>query len=119
MQKRQTVVGGGRSQVESGGRRPDGFLRFPLQLSRGIQLLPRAHPVSYISMLRASSRLLSVSRHLLSPSIRPHLPPRAQSPIQTAAMSDLTNIFTPNACPRESYPISRSCLHHIDHISGS
>ncbi|KAL2824749.1 Endoribonuclease L-PSP/chorismate mutase-like protein [Aspergillus cavernicola] len=42
-------------------------------------------------MLRSSPRLLALSR--------PRLPSRLQLPIQTAAMSDLTNIFTPNACP--------------------
>ncbi|KAL4875508.1 Endoribonuclease L-PSP/chorismate mutase-like protein [Aspergillus karnatakaensis] len=50
-------------------------------------------------MLRTSCRLLSISRPLLTPSIRPRLGPCAQLPIQKAAMSNLTNIFTPNACP--------------------
>ncbi|KAL3430919.1 Endoribonuclease L-PSP/chorismate mutase-like protein [Aspergillus tetrazonus] len=50
-------------------------------------------------MLRASFRLVTVSHSLLSPSIRPHISPRVRLLFQTAAMSDLTNIFTPNACP--------------------
>ncbi|KAL4959475.1 Endoribonuclease L-PSP/chorismate mutase-like protein [Aspergillus stella-maris] len=50
-------------------------------------------------MLRISPRLLSVSRPLLTSSIRPRLSSRVQLPLQRATMSDLTNIFTPNACP--------------------
>ncbi|KAL4792714.1 Endoribonuclease L-PSP/chorismate mutase-like protein [Aspergillus venezuelensis] len=50
-------------------------------------------------MLRFSPRLLSVSRPLLTSSIRPYLSSRIQLPLQRATMSDLTNIFTPNACP--------------------
>ncbi|KAL3472429.1 Endoribonuclease L-PSP-domain-containing protein [Aspergillus californicus] len=50
-------------------------------------------------MLRISSRLLSVSHlHPTSP-LCSRLPYRIQLPNQTAAMSDLSNIFTPNACP--------------------
>ncbi|KAL4743067.1 Endoribonuclease L-PSP/chorismate mutase-like protein [Aspergillus similis] len=50
-------------------------------------------------MLRASVRLVTLSHPLLSPSICPRIPPRVRLPFQTATMSDLTNIFTPNACP--------------------
>ncbi|KAL4762362.1 Endoribonuclease L-PSP/chorismate mutase-like protein [Aspergillus foveolatus] len=50
-------------------------------------------------MLRASFRLVTVSHSLLSPSIRPRISPCVRLPFQRAAMSDLTNIFTPNACP--------------------
>ncbi|KAL5339280.1 Endoribonuclease L-PSP/chorismate mutase-like protein [Aspergillus crustosus] len=50
-------------------------------------------------MLGNSYRLFSVSRPLLTSKIRPPLLSRAQLPFQTATMSDLTNIFTLNACP--------------------
>ncbi|OJJ08706.1 hypothetical protein ASPVEDRAFT_144438 [Aspergillus versicolor CBS 583.65] len=50
-------------------------------------------------MLRISPRLLTISRPLLTAPIHSRLIFRGQLPVQAARMSDLTNIFTANACP--------------------
>ncbi|KAL2839783.1 Endoribonuclease L-PSP-domain-containing protein [Aspergillus pseudodeflectus] len=50
-------------------------------------------------MLRTSSRLITISRPLLSSSIRSHLYYRIQLPAHKATMSDLTTVFSAEACP--------------------
>lgn len=55
-------------------------------------------------MLRISPRLLTISRPLLTAPIHSRLIFRGQLPVQAARMSDLTNIFTANACPRKFSP---------------